>query len=133
MTLDEHQDQYTMFHDKPKGSNNRGIYTAFAKYLTPELLDFEVISQCYLEISKNSTDSRYIVHRNPDKNIPPQSKDEVLGWTSLGYYDFNRLQKQHYNFYDNSNFKPKPLYLLNWFKVISQFKELNVSWRHSES
>ena len=124
-----YSDSYSMLHDKPTdgingSSNNRAIYTAYAKHIIPEKLNINLITQCYKECSASSTSDRLIIDRNPNQKLPPQSKDEIIGWSSLGYLDHNKLKSQHFTYCNLHWFNPKPLYKINWLKAIKQLWSL---------
>lgn len=110
-------DKYGRLHDKPckngePSSNNGWIYTAYAKKLGIKLND-EEITRCFIHCQKfNGQDVYYT--RSPDKELPPMSRDEILGMAAL-----KLLPK----FNDNWNFSPYPIPTFNPFKLVKQLLE----------
>jgi hypothetical protein len=118
-------DSYGRLHHKncingAPSSNNGWLYTAYYYKLhnihpnlqyTLELID--CFSKC---IIKDARDNRSFVIRSPGKDLPPMSRDEILGMAALGL-----LEPTHLNGW---NFGPYPLPRFNPFKLIAQLWDL---------
>jgi hypothetical protein len=97
----QYQDKWTRFHNKPTNgidysSNNGWIYSAYAKHLVPDMLDRDLLKECYGSCIKSA--NPVMIDRSPGQLTPPFSKDEVLGCVSLGFLKNKQLEKSSYNF-----------------------------------
>ena len=99
--MSKYQDKDTYWHDRecfngePR-SNNRNIYTAYAKYLAPGTVENMRILSEYSKCVK--TLSPLKINRLPGKEEPLFSKDEVIGAVSLGLLSNETLSRSYYNF-----------------------------------
>lgn len=120
--MSSYWDAYGRLHHKPcingvPSSNNGWIYTAYMNKLNPAQLDQNSLEQCFnMCLIKDDRDKRSFLIRTPNKDLPPISRDEILGMSALGF-----LKPEHLNGW---NFSPYPLPKFNLFKTISQFIEL---------
>jgi len=129
-------DQYSRYHDKPVTtsnpvpSNNGWIYTAYAEKLGLTL-DYYKLENCFRQCKEIDPDTgRLFLVRSPFKDLPPMSRDEVLGMAALGF-----LKPQHLNGW---NFSPFSLPKFNLIKTVQQFIELygkhrNYLWQNNMS
>lgn len=121
-----YQDQWTRYHDKPTdgikpNSNNGGIYTAYAvKIGLP--VDRDKLRECFELCNKATPEGFFYLIRNPNKELPPISRDEILGSASLGL-----LKKTHLNGW---NFSPYPIPAFSLKTLIKQIKELKGKHRN---
>jgi hypothetical protein len=126
-----YQDVYKRWHNKSMNDgeyypcNNAWIYSAeCASVGLP--INYKRLRDCLL-----NSRTKYGVTRHPkkgsavdrDKKIPPVSHDELLG---IAYFFGNKelvahLEASFWQFCDLKSFKPKSLFLLNWFKVIKAY------------
>lgn len=111
----KYQDKYTLWHDKPceneePSSNNAWIYSAYSQYLAPKTVDtykrIEAFNKCADNELDNPLDLR--INRLPDVQIPPLSKDEVIGLVSQGLISANELEANYWNFC-NLDYYKEPL------------------------
>jgi hypothetical protein len=120
--MNSYWDIYGRLHHKPcingaPSSNNGWIYTAYADKLMTIDLDRNSLTECFNKcIIKDAINNRSFLIRSPNKDLPPISRDEILGMSALGF-----LKPEHLNGW---NFSPYPLPKFNLFKTISQFIEL---------
>ena len=83
-------DSYGRLHHKPcingvPSSNNGWMYTAYADKLLTIDLDRNGLIECFNKcIIKDARDNRSFVIRSPGKDLPPMSRDEILGMAALG-------------------------------------------------
>lgn len=97
----QYQDKWTRFHNKltngvDYSSNNGWIYSAYAKHLVPDMLDKDLLKECYDSCKKNT--NPVMIDRSPGQLTPPFSKDEVVGCVSLGLLSYQELKDSHFNF-----------------------------------
>lgn len=100
---------YKLYHDRPinkwdenglplSRSNNGWIYTAIANALglpvDRNYLDTKVLSEC---VKDRSEDGIYYWWRLPKKRFPPMSRDEVLGISSLRFFDAEMVDDFHWS------------------------------------
>jgi hypothetical protein len=139
--IDNFQDMYSRYHDREVKhrehipSNNAAIYTSIARHLGLEF-DINKYIECYLKRRLHSNE--YVkINRNPNKLTPPYSKDELTGDFSLiALPSYDDLKASYFSINNDPNFIPKPLYKLNWFKVIKELWQLrdkhrNEVWENS--
>ena len=112
--MSNYQDEQTRWHDKPTkdgkpSSNNGWIYTAYSKYLAPRSYNSEIITMYFNQCVRSYSPLRF--DRMPNTIHPPCSKDEVIGALSLGLLTADELRKNHWNFCNLNNYKPKKLSL----------------------
>jgi hypothetical protein len=122
--MNNYIDAYGRYHNKPVTSedpvpsNNGWIYTAYAAKLGLPF-DREELRNCYnqciISVGKN-----FSANRSPGKNLPPLSRDEVLG---MCYFNF----PFYVHYYQNWNFSPYPLPKFSLIKLIKQLWELRPS------
>jgi len=100
-------DSYGRLHHKlcingVPSSNNGWVYTAYADKLLTIDLDRNGLIECFNKcIIKDARDNRSFLIRSPGKDLPPMSRDEILGMAALGL-----LKPTHLNGW---NFSPYPL------------------------
>jgi hypothetical protein len=105
-------DQYGRYHTKPitevnpVSSNNGWIYTAYAKKVGLEL-DVYKLRYCYELCDQGSG----VLWRTPGKELPPMSRDEVLGMVELDLIGD----------VPNWNFSPWPVPKFDLVKCVKQF------------
>lgn len=109
---DNYKCKYGLYHDKPvhnkePSSNNGFIYTAYAKHLLPNTIDYETVSNTFNACRKSNNPLK--ITRLPGMEFPVMSKDEVIGAVSLGLLHDEELQNSHYNFCSLDAYQPKPL------------------------
>ena len=118
-------DSYGRLHHKncvngAPSSNNGWLYTAYADKLLTIDLDRNGLNECFNKcIIKDARDDRSFLIRSPGKDLPPMSRDEILGMAALGL-----LKPTHLNGW---NFSPYPLPRFNPFKLAAQLWELRPS------
>lgn len=110
-------DKYGRLHHKPcidgePSSNNGWIYTAYAAKVGVSV-DKAAINDCYDRCVMTTKEGKFYLYRNPEKVLPPISRDEILGMASL-----EELAEYHLNGW---NFAP---YLLPKFSLIKFVKQL---------
>lgn len=118
--MNNYQDRFTRFHDKPTdgqnpSSNNGFIYTAYANYILPNRIEkafiTDCVSRCLVSIDK------FQINRNPNDPTPPMSRDEVMGILSIykntGYGKnlYDKLKANYWNFCNLPEYDKKPLNL----------------------
>jgi len=110
--MDDYQCKFGLFHDKPcidrePRSNNGWIYTAISKYalgLEYEPEDFKPLYyQCCRQVGL------YTIYRLPDKELPPISRDEIIGMTSLGLPIHTKLILNSWCMYNHSMLRHIPM------------------------
>lgn len=116
--MNKYTDQWGRYHDKPtdginSSSNNGWIYTAYAAKAGVSI-EKELLLDCFREC----TDFKegYGIVRTPGKELPPLSRDEVLGMAYLGF-----LKPRHLNGW---NFSPYPLPKFSLVKLVKQLSQL---------
>jgi hypothetical protein len=120
--MSNYWDSYGRLHHKPcnngvPSSNNGWIYTAYADKLMTIDLDRNRLTECFNKcIIKDARRDQSFLIRSPGKDLPPMSRDEILGMAALGL-----LQPNHM---DGWNFSPYPLPAFNLFKTLKQLIEL---------
>lgn len=135
--MSKFQDENTLWHDKINGSNNPGIYTAYAKILLPHTLNLGKISKYFSKCVTVKNGWKSVkVNRKPDMILPPLSLDEVIGWEFLDEYKYRMLRETYFTFCNLPEFRPKPLYKVNFIKAIKQLwnlrnKHRNAIWQNS--
>jgi hypothetical protein len=127
-------DKFGRLHHKPcvdgePSSNNGYIYSAYYHKLGKPL-NFTVMYECFKDCVKQRTDGQLYTIRSPDKLLPPQSRDEILGLASLGL-----LKQIHL---DGWNFSPYPIPPFSLRTLIKQVLELkgqhrNYFWKNGLS
>ena len=127
--MSDYKCKYGLYHDKPvinnePRSNNGWIYSAYSKYLIPESLDqnltYRTFQQCVIKYNP------VMINRLPNKDLPPLSKDEVIGMVSLGLLKNDDLEKSHYNFCNiNNQFNRKLSFKSVWkaAKILYSIKD----------
>lgn len=110
--MNTYTDKWTRYHDKPTdgiepSSNNGWIYTAYASKVGLEI-DKSKLWTCY----QDSFKSEPVVHvtRSPGKDLPPLSRDEVLG---ICYLKVNKA-------INSWNFSPFPIPNLSISQLLTQ-------------
>lgn len=128
MSANKYVDKYGRYHDKPclngePSSNNGWVYTAYAEKLGLEV-NYPTLAKCFLgcKIANKDLDNGIALIRSPNKELPPMSRDEVLGMAALGF-----LKPQHLNGW---NFSPYAIPKFNLIKTIKQFIELKDKHRN---
>jgi hypothetical protein len=120
--MNNYQDRFTRFHDKPTdgqnpSSNNGFIYTAYAKHVLPDMVNLTSIAAC---VNKCCVDhNKFQYNRNPNDPTPPMSRDEVMGMLSIlkgnsnpfGIVMYSALKGNHWNFCNLPEYEKKPLTL----------------------
>jgi hypothetical protein len=107
-------DQYGRYHTKPVTptnpvpTNNGWIYTAYAKKAGLPIDDYK-LRYC-LELSDQGDG---IIWRSPGKELPPMSRDEILGMVELNLIGD----------VPNWNFSPYPIPKFNLVKLVKQLLE----------
>jgi len=96
LTMNNYQDQHTRWHDRLHGSDNGWIYTAYAKYLMPESFNVNKLEDCYYACKRSNMPLK--IDRSPGEQLPPISKDEIIGLVSLGLLDVKMLEMNCWNF-----------------------------------
>lgn len=128
MSNNNYQDAYSRYHHRPITaadpfpSNNGWLFSAYAQKLGLPT-DRNKLEQCYAKCRVHVWDNHNSVRRNPGENVPPLSRDEILGIAALNlpFTDLYRIQ--------NWNFSPYPLPRFNLFTFIKQAK---LALDHSE-
>jgi len=120
--MNNYYDKYGRLHDKPcineePKSNNGWLYTAYAKKLGIPL-DIQKLSDCMEACYEQSPVPHF--NRSPGKQLPPMSRDEILG---LVYLDII----QHDGDKTPWNFSPYPIPRFNSFKLAAQLWQLRPS------
>lgn len=124
-------DSYGRLHNKPcnnsmPSSNNGWIYTAYADKLMTIDLDRNGLTECFNKCLKNyygyagGRDDRSFLIRSPGKDLPPISRDEILGMVALGL-----LKPTHLNGW---NFSPYPIPNFSLLKLIKQLWQIRPSY-----
>jgi hypothetical protein len=133
--MNNYIDSFGRYHDKPvtdgnpNPSNNGWIYTAYAEKL--ELpIDYLGLGLCFKQCKKVDESGRTYLIRSPNKELPPISRDEILGMAALGF-----LKPRHLNGW---NFSPFAIPKFSLIKTIKQFLELrnkhrNYLWQNNMS
>jgi hypothetical protein len=122
--LNQFQDSYSRIHHKPcingePSSNNGWIYSAYSHKLGFKL-DFPALYQCYRQcLKKNPDTGKMFLIRSPNKELPPNSRDEILGVAYLGL-----LKPSHL---DGWNFSPRTVPAFNPIKLAKQLWDLRPS------
>jgi hypothetical protein len=122
--LNQFQDSYSRIHHKPcingePSSNNGWIYSAYSHKLGFKL-DFPALYQCYRQcLKKNPDTGKMYLIRSPNKELPPNSRDEILGVAYLGL-----LKPSHL---DGWNFSPRTIPRFNPIKLAKQLWDLRPS------
>lgn len=126
--MNKYVDKWGRYHDKPcvngeSSSNNGWVYTAYAEKLGLEV-DYFTLAICFrsCKVANKDLDNGIALIRSPNKELPPMSRDEVLGMAALGF-----LKPQHLNGW---NFSPYPIPKFNIVKTIKQFLELKDKHRN---
>jgi hypothetical protein len=111
--MNNYVDQYGRYHDKPVTevnsvpSNNGWIYTAYAQKVGLPIDDYK------LRYAAELCDQGYgVLWRSPGKELPPMSRDEILGLAALGL-----LKPEHLR---DWNFSPYPVPKFHLTKLIKQ-------------
>jgi hypothetical protein len=112
-----YQDKHGRLHDKPcingePSSNNGWIYTAYLNKLKPVNLLKEQTTACFNRCLVNG---KFLL-RSPGKELPPMSRDEILGTAALKLLKPEHLQ--------GWSFSPKPIPKFNISKLASQLWQL---------
>lgn len=111
--MNNYKDSWGRFHHKPVTeqnpvpSNNSFIYSAFAAKVGIAVIG-EPLFQCYQQCLKNGK----LVYRSPGKELPPMSRDEILGVSYL-----QLLKPTHLNGW---NFSPFPIPKFSAVKLAKQ-------------
>lgn len=119
-------DKYGRYHDKPcingqPKSNNGWIYTAYANKLGLPL-DKDQLWDCKHACQVWSSDPVFMYHtRSPGKELPPMSRDEILGMAALRLITPNLANAK------NWNFSPRPIPKFNPIKLAAQLWQLRPS------
>jgi hypothetical protein len=127
--MSSYWDVYGRLHHKPcvdgvPSSNNGWIYTAYADKLMTIDLNKNSLTECFSEcIVKDDRDNRSFLIRSPGKDLPPISRDEILGMAALGL-----LKPIHLNGW---NFSPYLLPKFNMLKLVTQLWELRPVYEHT--
>lgn len=128
MSLNSYQDQWGRYHDKPTdginpSSNNGWIYTAYAAKAGLSI-NIDQLILCRMLCLRKTEQGMFYYVRNPWKDLPPLSRDEVLGMVSLGV-----LPSRHLN---NWSFSPVDLPKFSVVQLIKQLWQLKpdlVKWK----
>jgi hypothetical protein len=120
--MNNYQDKWGRFHHKPcingePSSNNGFLYSAYAKKAGIEV-DYYKIHECMMLCYKLKPVPHFT--RNPDQDLPPISRDEILG---LAYLNLSQDDGDG-NFW---NFSPYPIPKFSLTKLLSQLWELRPS------
>jgi hypothetical protein len=131
--MSEYVDKYGRWHHKPcingePAGNNGWIYTAYAS-----LLGFDVSDVGIWECYQACLVSRYpyVIHRSPNKALPPMSRDEVLGLIMLDCLHPFDLEDQYWQFCDLLTFKHKSLWEINWIKALKTAWKIRKAHRNA--
>lgn len=121
-----YQDQWTRYHDKPTdginpSSNNGGVYTAYA-VKSGLSVDRLKLKECFDLCCKETANGHSYLIRNPNKELPPISRDEVIALAYLGF-----LKPSHLNGW---NFSPYPLPKFSLVELVKQLLELRGKHRN---
>jgi hypothetical protein len=114
--MNEHQDEFTAYHDKPKGSNNPAIYTALADIMGLPMDVFliqEMFHQCFINMGVF-----WRVGRTPTNLDKLSSRDEILGWFHLGFLSYENLEKHNFR-YEHQWIKVNPFKMIMGFIKIA--------------
>ena len=126
-----YQDSSTRFHDKrtngiEPSSNNGWIYTAYGKYLRPNLIDMNKIRECF-EACKQGD----FINRHPGIITPPTSHDEITGLLSLGLIDYEYLKSNELQFCNLPGFKAKSLSEINYIEAAIELYNVKDAHRNA--
>lgn len=120
--MDNYIDQYGRYHDKPVTetnpipSNNGWIYTAYAQKAGLEIDDYK------LRYCAELCDQGYgVLWRTPGKEMPPMSRDEVLGMIALGVMDIPK----------DWSFSPFPIPKFSLVSLAKQLWQLRPQWEQT--
>jgi hypothetical protein len=134
-------DKWGRLHHKPcingePSGNNGWLFSAYAKKAGISLND-TLLAECFRDCVRTHPDGQRYLVRSPDKELPPMSRDEILGLAYLGL-----LRKEHLNGW---NFSPYPLPKFSLKTLLKQLwefrpemyryglkgnKKLNIEWKH---
>lgn len=125
--MNNYFDKYGRLHDKPcvngePSSNNGWIYTAY--YMkSGNYVDSMFLYNCFRQCKQvdPNTGRLYLV-RSPFKDLPPMSRDEILGFAALNF-----LKPSHLNGW---SFSPYPIPPFSLKTLIKQVLELRGQHRN---
>lgn len=128
-----YQDMWGRWHHKPcrdgiPSSNNAWIYTAYAKLLGLTVFT-PVLFECFLLCVYSEKPLK--IDRHPMTELPPISRDEILGLVCLGYIDHKWLERYYWQFCNIREFEPRPLWEIAWWKAIKAAWKLRKSHRNA--
>ena len=134
--MNNYIDKYSRYHHKPvpvfgePSSNNGWIYTAYAFHLgmIHTGASWRKLGDCFrlCRPDQDRPQDGYKFLRNPGKETPPISRDEILGLVALGFLQKYHLEKLNSNW----NFSPYPLPRFSAVQLIKQLWELRPSVEH---
>lgn len=117
-------DKYSRLHHKhckdgEPSSNNSWLYTAYEDKLAPIKSDRLLeIAFCFRQCKQVDPETgRLYLIRSPCKDLPPMSRDEILGLAQLGFLKPKHLQ--------DWNFSPYPIPKFNPIKLVQQLWQLS--------
>jgi hypothetical protein len=123
-----YEDRYGRLHHKPVTetnpipSNNGWIYTAYSEKIGIRI-DYQKLEECYKQCRRQDEDTgRVYLVRSPQKEIPPNSRDEFLGMAALGL-----LKAKDINGF---NFSPRTIPRFNPIKLVKQLLEVKGKHRN---
>lgn len=131
--MNNYFDPYGRIHDRPATetnpvpSNNGWIYTAYLQKLGYKV-DLMSLFVCFQNCKNISDDGRVVLVRSPGKELPPISRDEILGMAALGF-----LRERHIPSWSFSPYKIPPF---KFSVLIKQVREVmgehrNYFWKNN--
>lgn len=124
-----YKDKYGRYHDRvvkngEPSSDNGWIYSAYAKAVGLKL-NYSNMNSAYV-ISVRSMEP-YVINRARDfQELPPCSRDEIIGLQSLGMLNYNALRNREFYIDNTSNALKKPrIGVLGYIKALVQFYKLS--------
>jgi hypothetical protein len=128
VNMNRYVDKWGRYHDKPvingvPSSNNGWIYTAYAAKGGLEI-DKLPLAMCFrkCKLIDESLPKNLRLIRSPAKELPPISRDEILGMAALGF-----LKEDHLNGW---NFSPYPIPKFSLIKFVKQLFEIRNKHRN---
>jgi len=122
--MNNYYDKWGRLHDKPckdgePSSNNGWIYTAYAMKLGIPL-DHHLLKHTARQCVQQDEHTGHLYYvRSPFKDLPPMSRDEILGLAQLGRLKPSVLK--------GWNFSPYPIPRFNLIKLVQQLWQLRPS------
>lgn len=121
--LPSYQDKYGRYHHKlcingEPSSNNGWLYTAYADGVGLEL-NYRTLKDCFTQCLNEQ--GKFVL-RSPGKELPPMSRDEILGAAALYL-----LKEKHLTGW---SFSPRPIPRFNPITLIKQLWEVKGKHRN---